>query len=73
MVYAMLYPSENVSFAKLNLGAITANQTALPYTEVLYTEPIGYIALRGLGIALAYNVVFLVIAWVAFKKTQINE
>jgi ABC-type transport system involved in multi-copper enzyme maturation permease subunit len=73
MVYALMYPSQNVTFAKLDLGAITANQTSLPYTEVLYTEPIGLIAWRGLGIALTYNVVFLVIAWVAFKKTQINE
>ncbi len=73
MVYALLYPSENVTFAKIDLGSITAQTTTLPTMEVLYTEPIGFVALRGLGISLTYIVVFLFIAWLAFKKTQINE
>ena len=38
-----------------------------------HTEPISTVALRGLGVALAYILVFLFIAWYALKRAQILE
>jgi ABC-type transport system involved in multi-copper enzyme maturation permease subunit len=73
LVYAILYPSANVTFSKIDIQAIQANQTTLPTAEMLYTEPIGLIALRALGIAFVYIVVFLFIAWLALKWSQILE
>jgi ABC-2 type transport system permease protein len=73
MVLALLYPGQEVTFSKIDVWSAQAGDTILPVTELLYTESIGYIALRGLAIALAYIVVFLLIGWFAFKKTQINE
>ncbi|MCL1978023.1 MAG: ABC transporter permease [Candidatus Bathyarchaeota archaeon] len=73
MVYALLYPGQNVNFFKTDIWSIQIGDQTLPAMELLYTESIGFIALRGLVIALAYIVVFLLIGWLAFKKTQINE
>jgi ABC-type transport system involved in multi-copper enzyme maturation permease subunit len=73
LVYAVLYPSANVTFSKIDIQAIEAGETTLPTTEILYSEPIGLIALRALGIAFAYILVFLFIAWLAFKRSQILE
>jgi ABC-type multidrug transport system ATPase subunit len=36
-------------------------------------EPISVVALRSLGVALAYIFVFLFIGWCAFKRAQILE
>jgi ABC-type transport system involved in multi-copper enzyme maturation permease subunit len=69
----VLYPSANVTFSKLDLSAIQAGQTTLPTTGVLYTESMPLIALRALGIAFAYIFVFLFIAWIALKRSQILE
>jgi ABC-type transport system involved in multi-copper enzyme maturation permease subunit len=69
----VLYSSGNVTFSKINLQAIQAGQTTLPTTGVLYTEPISLIALRALGVAFAYIFVFLFIAWIALKRSQILE
>ena len=46
LVYSVLYPSANVNFSKIDITAIQANQTTLPTTEVLYTEPIGLVAFK---------------------------
>jgi ABC-type transport system involved in multi-copper enzyme maturation permease subunit len=73
IVYALLYPGEDVTFGQINLDAVQSGDTSMPILETLYTEPIGYIALRGLATALIYTIVFLLIGWFAFKKTQINE
>jgi ABC-type transport system involved in multi-copper enzyme maturation permease subunit len=73
LVYAVLYPSANVTFSKIDITAIQAGETTLPTTEILYSEPIGLVALRALGIAFAYILVFLFIAWLAFKRSQILE
>lgn len=73
LVYSVLYPSANVNFSKIDITAIQANQTTLPTTEVLYTEPIGLVAFRGLGVLFAYILIFLFIAWLAFKRSQILE
>lgn len=73
MVYALLYPGQEVTFSKTDIWSMQVGDTTLPVTELLYTESIGYIALRGLTVGLAYIAVFLVIGWIAFKKTQVNE
>ena len=73
LVNYLLYPSAIVNFSRIDLQAIQAGQTTLPTTEVLYTEPISQIALRSLGIAFAYILVFLFVAWYAFKRSQILE
>ena len=73
LVNYLLYPSATVNFSRIDLQAIQAGQTTLPTTEVLYTEPISLIALRSLGIAFTYILVFLFVAWYAFKRSQILE
>ena len=69
----MLYPSANVSFTKIDLTTIQVGQSTELAQTVVYTEPISVVALRSLGIALAYIFVFLFIGWFAFKRTQILE
>ena len=73
LVNYLLYPSATVNFSRIDLQAIQAGQTTLPTTEVLYTEPISLIAFRSLGVAFAYILVFLFVAWYAFKRSQILE
>jgi ABC-type transport system involved in multi-copper enzyme maturation permease subunit len=73
LVNYALYPSANVTFSKVNLQAIQTNETTLPTTGVLYTEPLSLVALRALGVAVVYIVVFLFISWVVLKKSQILE
>ena len=68
-----LYPSANVSFYKTNLTAITVNETALPNGDLLYTESTGSIATTSLVVGCAYTAGFLVVAWFAFKRSQILE
>ena len=73
LVNYVLYPSATVEFSKIDIQAIQAGQTTLPTTEVLYTEPISLVAFRALGVAFAYILVFLFIAWIALKRSQILE
>lgn len=73
LVNYALYPSATVEFSKIDIQAIQAGQTTLPTTEVLYTEPISLVAFRALGVAFAYILVFLFIAWIALKRSQILE
>lgn len=73
LVNYLLYPSATVNFSRIDLQAIQAGQTTLPTTEVLYTEPISLIAFRSLGVAFAYILVFMFVAWYAFKRSQILE
>jgi ABC-type transport system involved in multi-copper enzyme maturation permease subunit len=68
-----LYPSANVTYYKYNLTAITAGETSLPIIGILYTEPTSLIALRSLAVAAAYIAGFLIVAWIALKRTQILE
>ncbi|MCJ7762502.1 ABC transporter permease [Candidatus Bathyarchaeota archaeon] len=73
LVNYALYPSATVEFSKIDIQAIQAGQTTLPTTEVLYTEPISLVAFRALGVAFAYILVFLFIAWIALKRSQVLE
>jgi ABC-type transport system involved in multi-copper enzyme maturation permease subunit len=68
-----LYPSANVNFTKTNIELGGAGQQPLITQTLAYTEPISMVALRGLGVALAYIFVFLFIAWYALRRAQILE
>ena len=72
LVNYALYPSATVNFTKENIRMLTGRQPLITETLV-YTEPISVVALRSLGIALAYIFVFLMIAWYALKRAQILE
>jgi ABC-type transport system involved in multi-copper enzyme maturation permease subunit len=65
---ATLFPNANVLFTHTN---VLSNPPEPP--TLLYTESISLIALRALGIAFLYIVIFLLIAWYAFKRSQILE
>lgn len=69
----ILYPSGNVTFSKINLQAIQPGETTLPTSGILYAESTSLIALRALGIAFAYILVFLFLAWITLKRSQILE
>ena len=69
-----LYPSANVTYFETNATALTSgNATAIRTNIVSYTEPTSLVALRSIGVAAAYIAGFLVVAWVAFKRSQILE
>lgn len=72
LVNYALYPAATVNFTKTNLRVLAGRQVATSETLV-YTEPISVVALRSLGVALAYIFVFLIIAWYALKRAQILE
>jgi len=72
LVNYALYPSANVNFTKENIRMITGRQPVITETLV-YTEPISVVALRSLGVALAYIAAFLLISWYALKRAQILE
>jgi ABC-type transport system involved in multi-copper enzyme maturation permease subunit len=67
-----LYPSANVNFTKTNIELRTGQQPMITQS-LAYSEPISTVALRGLGVALAYILLFLFIAWYALKRAQILE
>ena len=68
MVKAVLFPNASVLFYHSN---VLSNPPQPP--TLLYDEPISLIALRAIGIAFLYIAVFLLIAWYAFKRSQILE
>ena len=68
-----LYPSANVNFTKTNIELRGTGQQPLITQTLAYTEPISVVALRSLGVALAYIFVFLFITWYALKRAQILE
>ena len=69
LVKYVLYPSENVNFTRINV--LSTDPTLVP--ELLYTESMAFIVLRSIGIAFVYIIVFLLIAWYAFKRAQVLE
>jgi ABC-type transport system involved in multi-copper enzyme maturation permease subunit len=73
LINYVLYPSANVSFTKMNIELQGTGQQPLITQTLVYTEPISVVALRSLGVALAYIFVFLFIAWYSLKRTQVLE
>ncbi|MDR2699960.1 MAG: ABC transporter permease [Nitrososphaerota archaeon] len=46
-VYALLYSGQNVNFSKIDIWSVQTGDRILPTTELLYTESIEFVALRG--------------------------
>jgi ABC-type transport system involved in multi-copper enzyme maturation permease subunit len=72
LVNYALYPSAIVNFTKASIQMIAGQQPVITET-VVYSEPISVVSLRSFGVAFAYILVFLVIAWYSLKRTQILE
>jgi ABC-type transport system involved in multi-copper enzyme maturation permease subunit len=68
-----LYPSANVTYYKINITAIRIGERSIPTSGLVYTEPTSLVALRSVAVAAAYIAGLLVVAWVAFKRSQIME
>jgi ABC-type transport system involved in multi-copper enzyme maturation permease subunit len=65
----VLHPSGNVTFAKISGFSPDQASILIP----IYSEALSTILLRSVLVAVTYTVVFLLIAWIAFKRTQILE
>jgi ABC-type transport system involved in multi-copper enzyme maturation permease subunit len=66
-----LYPTANVDFNRTSIQ-IQGGQPNITQTFA-YSEPISVITLRSVATATTYIIVFLIIAWVAFKRAQVLE
>jgi ABC-type transport system involved in multi-copper enzyme maturation permease subunit len=66
-----LYSSANVDFNKTSIQ-IQDGQPNITQTFA-YSEPISLVTSRSVATAVAYTIVFLFIAWIAFKRAQILE
>ncbi|MCW4025078.1 MAG: ABC transporter permease [Candidatus Bathyarchaeota archaeon] len=64
-----LYPDTDVSFYFSN--PLQFNTTEPP--RLLYTESMSLIAGRAIGVAFVYIAIFMSIAWIVFKRSQIAE
>jgi ABC-type transport system involved in multi-copper enzyme maturation permease subunit len=71
LVNYALYPSANVTVTRIDFFSTTSGQS--PPIIQLYTESIGIIVLRAIAVAFTYILVFLFVAWYAFKRAQILE
>jgi ABC-2 type transport system permease protein len=68
LVNYILNPSANVTYSRI--GNLTSGQMEL---IPVYTEPLSLIVVRATLVAITYAVVFIVVAWFAFKRAQILE
>ena len=66
-----LYPSANVNFNRTSVD-IQGGQLNMTQTFA-YAEPISLITSRSVATAAMYTIVFLIVAWVAFKRAQVLE
>jgi len=65
----ILHPSWEVTFYKFSFGQGMNGLTREP----LYSMPLSVVLLQSIIVALAYFIVFALIAWYAFKRAQITE
>ncbi len=71
LINYVLYSSANVDF---NKTSVTIQDGQPSITQMFaYTEPISLITLRSVATAVVYIIVFLFVAWIAFKWAQILE
>jgi len=66
-----LYPSANVDFNRTSLQ-IQDGQPRITQTFA-YAEPVSLVTSRSIAMAAAYTIIFLIIAWIAFKRAQVLE
>ena len=66
-----LYPSASVDFNNTSIE-IQGGQPIVTQTFA-YTEPILLITSRSVAMTVTYAIIFLIIAWIAFKRAQILE
>jgi ABC-type transport system involved in multi-copper enzyme maturation permease subunit len=67
LINYVLYPSSNVTFFKIDVF-----QPGQP-SQTLYVEPLSFILLRSITVAVAYIFMFLFVSWYAFKRAQVLE
>jgi len=65
----VLHPSSDVTFFKI--GGFQLGE--LPSMIELYSEPLSFVLLRSIAVAVTYILVFLFISWFAFKRAEILE
>jgi ABC-type transport system involved in multi-copper enzyme maturation permease subunit len=65
----VLYPSSEVTFFKLG---VTQPGHPQPIIE-LYTEPLSLVLIRSIAVTAAYILIFLFLAWYAFKHAEVLE
>jgi ABC-2 type transport system permease protein len=70
LVKYVLHPSYYVLFVRIS--GIGSSTTA-PTLTVTSTEPLLEVLLTAIGVAFAYIIAFLLIAWFAFRRAQISE
>jgi len=71
LINYVLYPSANVDF---NMTRIELQGSQPLLTQVYaYSETLSEITSRSVATALAYTIIFLLIAWIALKSAQILE
>jgi ABC-type transport system involved in multi-copper enzyme maturation permease subunit len=71
LINFVLYPSANVDFNRTNIQIIGGQPEINQVYD--YTEPLALIVSRSVGVAMAYILVPLFIAWYAFKRAEILE
>lgn len=71
-IKSILYPNSNVSFYYTDFQSLLNSSAGEP-PRYLYSESIGLITLRAVGVAFLYIAVLLGVAWLAFKRWQIAE
>lgn len=68
LITYMLHPSSNVTFYE-----ISRSQPQQPTVIELYTEPLSFVLLRSITVAVAYTLAFLFISWYALRRAQVVE
>jgi ABC-type transport system involved in multi-copper enzyme maturation permease subunit len=71
LINSVIYPTANVDFNRTSIQII-GGQPQINQVYA-YTEPLGLIVSRSVGVAMVYIFVPLFIAWFAFKRAEILE
>jgi hypothetical protein len=71
LINYVLYNSANVDFNSTSVQ-IQDGQPRITQTFA-YSESISLVTSRSVATAAAYTIVFLIVAWIAFKRAQILE
>ncbi|MCW4005472.1 MAG: ABC transporter permease [Candidatus Bathyarchaeota archaeon] len=72
LVNYVLHPSAEVNFTQISIDLTVNDQPIIDQTTA-YTQPLASVVANAVGIAFAYIIAFLSIAWLALKQAQILE